>query len=69
MNEIFRSLEEKTMAYLLNRLGETSTWRGLFLLLVPLGLPPGVIDPLVGLCLGGYALLKMALPDNLRFFK
>ncbi len=52
--------------YLLERMREPSTWRGLALLLTALGIPlaPGVADALIAAGLGVAGLIGALVPDR-----
>lgn len=53
-------------AYVLERLKEPSTWRGLTLLLTALGIPlaPGVSDAIIAAGLGIAGLIGAVMPDK-----
>ena len=52
--------------YMLDRMREPSTWRGLTLLLTALGIPlaPGVSDALIAAGLGVAGLIGALVPDR-----
>ena len=52
--------------YMLERMREPSTWRGLTLLLTALGVPlaPGVADAIIALGLGVAGLIGAVMPDK-----
>lgn len=52
--------------YVLERMREPSTWRGLTLLLTALGVPlaPGVSDAIIALGLGVAGLIGAVMPDK-----
>lgn len=52
--------------YILDRMREPSTWRGLTLLLTALGIPlaPGVSDALIAAGLGVAGLIGALMPDR-----
>lgn len=53
-------------AYVLERMKEPSTWRGLVLLLTALGIPmaPGVSDAIIAAGLGLAGLIGAVMPDR-----
>jgi hypothetical protein len=53
-------------AYVLERMKEPSTWRGLVLLLTALGVPlaPGVSDAIIAAGLGLAGLIGAVMPDR-----
>ena len=53
-------------SYLLDRMKETSTWRGLVLLLTALGVPmaPGLSDAIIAAGLGLAGLIGAVMPDR-----
>lgn len=52
--------------YMLERMREPSTWRGLTLLLTALGVPlaPGVADAIIAVGLGVAGLIGAVVPDR-----
>lgn len=47
----------------LNRLKEPSTWAGLSVLAALFGMPPGLIDAIAQITIGGLAAAAIALPE------